>query len=364
MSPSFIPGCAARRRAMLLAAAGLSALALLAGCFTPQSKRPDIDPAQVSQEAEKQREYTVRQFLKNKQRVDKVSWRVLTYSAPICKSTRNKVGMSVMSIYDMSKEFRSAYAKALAMSDGLTIIDVYPDGPAERAGLMVGDVIVGVEDNEVPRGTTARSTFTKLFGQALTKGGAVNLRINRGGAEMSAPLGTELACSPDVFVVEDSTVNAYADGKNIVVNTGLLRFMENDDELALIIGHELAHNDLGHIKAQNANAITGAILGGIVTAVTGVNVVNGFAKTGSGAFSQEFEHEADYVGIYLSARAGYDITFAPDLWRRMGAEHPAAITRGSTHPPTAERFVALENAVKEIREKQAKGQAVEPNYKK
>ena len=90
---------------------------------------------------------------------------------------------------------------------------------------------------------------------------------------------------------------------------------------------------------------------GILAAVAGVNTGGDFmrigAEAGAGAFSQDFEAEADYVGVYLMARGGYDIGLAPNFWRRMAVIHPASIktNHSSTHPSAPERFVALESAV-------------------
>jgi predicted Zn-dependent protease len=81
-------------------------------------------------------------------------------------------------------------------------------------------------------------------------------------------------------------------------------------------------------------------------------------------YSQDFESEADYVGLYVVARAGMPIDNAPRFWRRMGSQvAPGAISHGTTHPPTAQRFVALEAAVAEIKAKQAAGQPLLPNEK-
>jgi predicted Zn-dependent protease len=104
----------------------------------------------------------------------------------------------------------------------------------------------------------------------------------------------------------------------------------------------------------------------ILAAVAGVNTGGDFmrigAGAGAGAFSQDFEAEADYVGVYLMARGGYDIGLAPNFWRRMAVIHPGSIktNHSSTHPSAPERFVALEGAVGEIRAKLAAGKPLTP----
>ena len=79
-------------------------------------------------------------------------------------------------------------------------------------------------------------------------------------------------------------------------------------------------------------------------------------------FSQLFEAEADYVGLYLVARAGYMVKDAPKFWRRMGIAHPASIhsNHAASHPGTPEWFVALEQTVVEILEKRVVGKKLLP----
>lgn len=80
-------------------------------------------------------------------------------------------------------------------------------------------------------------------------------------------------------------------------------------------------------------------------------------------FSQGYEREADYLGLYFMARAGFDPTKAPEVWRRMAAEYPAAIkeTFLSTHPSTPERAATLEATIREINAKIRDHQSLKPS---
>jgi hypothetical protein len=81
------------------------------------------------------------------------------------------------------------------------------------------------------------------------------------------------------------------------------------------------------------------------------------------AYSQEFELEADYLGLYMLARAGFDIAAGPQLFRRMGTEKPGSQEKNyfSTHPSTPERAAAMTQAIVEIREKRATNIALLPS---
>jgi len=124
----------------------------------------------------------------------------------------------------------------------------------------------------------------------------------------------------------------------------------------------------GHVRKQQTNATIGSVAGLIIVAAiagtTGVNVIRGMTNLGGqiGACvnRKEFETEADYVGTYLAARAGYDVSGAADIWRRLAAEHPDSIDWGGDHPSTPERFVAIEEATREIASKQHASQPLVP----
>ena len=98
-----------------------------------------------------------------------------------------------------------------------------------------------------------------------------------------------------------------------------------------------------------------------------MNTQGGFTKQGMEAgatvFSQDFEREADYVGVYLLARAGRSTAKAPNFWRRMAQEDPHSIKFASTHPTSAERFVRLEQASHEIEQKLARGEDLRPEMR-
>ena len=111
---------------------------------------------------------------------------------------------------------------------------------------------------------------------------------------------------------------------------------------------------MGHIEAIQTNAMGGMLLD-FLAAGFGVNTQGAFSKIAAGAYSQEFEAEADHVGLYIMALANYDMTDAPNFWRRMAIEHPTGIDYGVSHPTTPKRFLGLENAITIITEQQTAG---------
>jgi predicted Zn-dependent protease len=167
-------------------------------------------------------------------------------------------------------------------------------------------------------------------------------------------------CLFDINIPERGNLNAFADGKNIYITPSMVDFLGDDNELAVVLGHEYAHNIMQHVGSMQQNAMVGGIAGLLLDSLAksqGMNTGNTFSKLGANVaamqYSQDFEREADYVGLYIVAVAGYDIGKGPGIWRRMSIMYPENIYSAQTHPANAERFVAMNKTIKEIQNKQA-----------
>jgi len=173
-------------------------------------------------------------------------------------------------------------------------------------------------------------------------------------------------CQYQFKVEKSKEINAYADGRNVTVTTGMMDFT-TDDELAIVVGHELAHNIMEHVQKTQRNVVLGGVAGllvDVVAASQGIDTGGNFSKTGAQMgvvrYSPAFEEEADYVGLYILAIAGYPIDNAPSFWRKMSAENPNAIDMRVTHPTNPERYLLLEKTVAEIKRKQSQGLVLQP----
>jgi predicted Zn-dependent protease len=156
----------------------------------------------------------------------------------------------------------------------------------------------------------------------------------------------------EVVVFDEPSANAFAlPGGKIGVHTGMLEVARNQDQLATVIGHEVAHVLAGHSneRASTELATKGAM--GALDALTGPASPTKdltFAVLGVGAqvgvllpFSRAQESEADVLGLDLMARAGFDPREGPVLWENMarqGAQPPEIL---STHPSSATRIANL-----------------------
>ncbi|MDR2365473.1 MAG: M48 family metallopeptidase [Zoogloeaceae bacterium] len=154
----------------------------------------------------------------------------------------------------------------------------------------------------------------------------------------------------EINLIESKDINAFCmPGGKIAFYTGLIDTLKaTDDELAIVMGHEMAHALREHSRAQIAKSRAtslGASLLGIL--VGGGKYANIFDFTGNMLnlkFSRDDENEADLVGLDLAARAGYDPRAGISLWEKMDAarESPFSLTWISTHPSNSDRIKNIE----------------------
>lgn len=173
------------------------------------------------------------------------------------------------------------------------------------------------------------------------------------------------------FAPKEKGINAHADGKQVVVYPALIDFARNDNHLAFVIAHEFAHNIMRHVASQQENVMGGTLLGTLVdiaAASQGIDTQGQFGSIGAQAallsYSQDFEQEADYVGLYILARAGFKLSDAPYFWRAMSSANPDSIYSSVTHPSNPERFVSMQKTIAEIEQKKQAKQAILPNFVK
>lgn len=162
----------------------------------------------------------------------------------------------------------------------------------------------------------------------------------------------------EVQVFDDDQANAFAlPGYKIGVYTGLLKYAKNQDQLAAVIGHEIAHVIANHgnervssqIATQAGLDLASAVLGG----TQNTNNAMILAGLGLGAqygitlpFSRSHETEADLIGLDLMAKAGFNPEESVSLWKNMsqaGGESPAEFM--STHPSNDTRIKQLKQRI-------------------
>ena len=168
------------------------------------------------------------------------------------------------------------------------------------------------------------------------------------------------------YVVDDPDINAFSlPGGYIYINKGLMNYVQSDDELAGVIGHEIthaAHHHVTRLQKEQSKLNNQMLLGALVTLVARVpaadamNVIQGMqliAIQKVSGFGQTAERDADYGGVILAEKAGYNpvgmLTFMERLERdqKMRPDIDQGIFR--THPPEKERADAITKQITEMK---------------
>ena len=182
-----------------------------------------------------------------------------------------------------------------------------------------------------------------------------NSQYNQVANCISQAIITEQGGNWEVVVFEDKSPNAFAlPGNKIGIHTGMLALVDNQDQLAAVIGHEV-----GHVLAKHSNERASqemAVNSGmaIIQAVGAPQSALGqtaFGLLGVGAeygilmpYSRVQESEADIIGVDLMAKAGFDPRQSVTLWQKMeqATQGQQPIEFMSTHPAHATRIQNLE----------------------
>ena len=160
----------------------------------------------------------------------------------------------------------------------------------------------------------------------------------------------------EINVLSSKQINAFCmPGGKIAFFTGILQQLQlNDDEVAMVMGHEIAHALREHARERvgKSMATQGAISLGAAVFGLGNNarmVADLGGQLLTLRFGREDESEADLVGMELSARAGYDPRAGISLWQKMSeASKGAPLEFLSTHPSGPTRIKDIQRALPQV----------------
>lgn len=194
-------------------------------------------------------------------------------------------------------------------------------------------------------------SFTQL---KQTKPVSKSGRYNKFVSCIAKPLTKQVGGNWEVVVFEDETLNAFAlPGNKIGVHTGLIKLVDNQDQLAAVIGHEIGHVLAKHSNerlSQETAVSTGLSAISAVAPIAGAS--SGLTQMGMSAlgvaaeygvllpYSRAHESKADEIGQDMMAKAGFDPRQSIVLWQKMSAASAGQKTPEfmSTHPADTTRI--------------------------
>lgn len=266
--------------------------------------------------------------------------------AGLCGGHLANPGWTIEDAEQFAPALRPRVRVALGLGDAPTIVSVEPGSAAARAGIRPGDELVSVGQVTVAaepakRAVRSRQDAVEQAAAAALAGGAAPVTVRRQGRPHTLTVPQEAGCATEFLIGRGRGLRAASsNGVRIVVSADIADFASGDDELALVMAHEMAHNILGHNRGGAAQRIAG--------------------EDRSGAKGKDREREADRWALYLMARAGYDPGVAPGFWRRWGPKTSLGILSDGTHPDWRERVERAEAELARIRAEQAAGRPLIP----
>lgn len=326
-------------------------------------------------EALTQRRTALMQEIGGMARVNQVIYRLETAAVPLCEGdAAANPGFAVAARDRFPEELRDA-AQSLGYGRQARVMYVAGDSPAAHAGLYAGDVVRAVNGQAIQDGDDAHAQVEGLLAR-VQPGGNVELTVARGdgqGETQNETLSFAMpqACNYAPHLIRSHVVNAATADWEIHVTTALLDFIDSDAELAAVLAHEIAHSMMNHVARRLGNQVLGKMLDAVLGAVAGpagsmlVSIAAPGERLSLLAYSQDFEREADYVAMYVLARAGYALRDSPGLWRKLAVEFPQMQERSyfATHPATPERILIQQLTIEEINAKLAANAPLLPELK-
>lgn len=256
-------------------------------------------------------------------RLADVGYRIGRVAGPLCPAQVGGTGIVLDDLEAYPQGDRAAIGQLLSLREGVVQIAAVAAGsPAARAGVRAGDALLAIDgkavegqvqaalaQGKVPPGLVADWLEQSLAAHA--PGQPITVQLGREGGGLAVTLVPEAVCSARYLIKAGEGISAFSDSRNVAVSSGLIGFTRNDDELALVVGHEV-----GHVIARDG-------------------------KARSLGERRAMEDRADILGTRLAICAGYDLEAGVRYWLRRDAKDWLRWARDPTHRSRKKRAARM-----------------------
>lgn len=260
-------------------------------------------------------------------RLATTGYRLAFANRAFCDKRERNPGWVIHDVAQYS-DMEVAFA-AFLFEEPVSIAVVVPSGPAALAGVAPGDGLVAIGENSLDFGDEAESQPTykrvraikALANRSLATSGKLPLTLSRNRQGIAKTLEPPLVCASDFQVDTNGKLDAGANGSIVRVTSAMMGYVANDDELAAVAAHEMAHNLLAHrdklsgIKRRKMQAVLAT------------------------------EIEADRLSVWLMTNAGYDPKAALRFWERYGRQYGLGIFTEGTHLRWKKRVAIMQGEI-------------------
>jgi len=347
-------------------------LVLLAACATtqepngaattaPTTRKMQAPVSQQMKAPANPQQAELRALVTQQNRLDAVAAPLLVNNAELCRNNaRNLLGFTAKTKYSYSSEFIEAAQASLGMTDQLQVTGVLAGSGAAQAGVKPGDLLATIQSKPAPQGPNAERQAALMLVPLVSRHATIDLGMTRNGQVVNLSVPLTRACAFGIELGNTDNVISYADGRRVLITSGMLKFTQNDDELAYVIAREMAHNSLMHVVKQRMTATMSGIIDNLIRLRPDTSSLSGSA--GVKPYTQQLDVAADKLALYMVARAGYKVDNAAAFWQRLATQYPSSVPNGYTaiHPDTSARMAMIQRTITDIDAKQAVGTTLTP----
>ncbi len=325
---------------------------LLVSCSTNVNKSYDKEIGMAEKkEILVQKKILIKEMAKASIKVHKISWPILLANKQKCKDNKKKsYGTLFADVNDLPEEDKTIFSTLFNnfidpkyfqkyQVDGFPIIlSIAKNSPAYNAGLLKNDIILEINDKNT-------QNFRKKLLFILESKEYLKLKILRGKQEIKVNMTGVQSCSYNVQVLPSGFPNAFADGEKVFITMAAIKLAQTKDELAFLIGHELAHNIL-HYRNFDSNEAN-------LLAIDYLDKPKIRQLKSIFVWSNENrEIEADIEGIHLAFKAGFSLENVNDYWRRLSVFNPELIKKSvNIYKSNAYRAALINKTLKKLKER-------------
>lgn len=323
--------------------------AFLAAALALPDVAASAEPVQTRQQVAELRELQALD-----QRVADIGWRLATSNLPLCPQQVAATGITLHTASQYAQAYRDAAQAAFGLvGDDPGVLSVAQGSPAWEAGIRPGDRLTAIDGvpftppaaSDAKQGSYAATDTAMQRLESIAAGQRPVIGLIRDGVAREVVLAPVAACASRFEMATGNAFNANSNGNVVQVFGRLVVALPRDDDLALVMAHELAHNVLGHSQAIRDRKLPKGL-----AALFGTG----------GRARRDFERVADRHGIYMTARAGFAYADAPRFWRDLAASGGLGSWIAATHPTPGNRERNAAVVIAEIAALKAAGAPLVP----
>ncbi len=288
----------------------------------------------------------LQQQLTDDARLDNVGFSLLRAAKSQCTESPRRAGFRLANNPTFTKPWQLA-ATTLGFTDTVQVVSVAKGSGADRAGVRAADRIVSIDGvPATPGGRIVQSMRARVAAAAASGAPSVGVVVRRDGKELALTVPLDSSCAMTLMSWRDDAPNAWSDGRTIAVTTGMLAYVNADDDLAVVLAHEIAHAIMRQSAPRSGRDRLLDATVDVATAAVAFATDDQWLRMKSARpeepFSDADEQRADDLTRQLLVQTGHAAP-SHDFWRRLQLLDPSSAPYPRNHPLSMPRIIRMDD---------------------